>query len=72
MLQELVKLLNMEQFELLYYRLLPVEGLTIYTQVTLVFEWFPHLNTVYQIVCDLEISRLYIFELWDLQNANVA
>ena len=41
MLQEPVKLLNMEQFELLYYRLLLVEGVTIYIQVTLVLNGFP-------------------------------
>ena len=41
MLQEPVKLLNMEQFELLYYRLLPVESVTVYTQVTLVLNGFP-------------------------------
>ena len=41
MLKEPVKLLNMEQFEYLYYRLLPVEGITIYAQVTLVLNSFP-------------------------------
>ena len=41
MLQEPEKLLNMEQFELLYYRQLPVKGVTIYTQVTLVMNGFP-------------------------------
>ena len=39
MLQEPVNLLNMEQFELLYYRLLPVEGVTIHTGNVSV-EWF--------------------------------
>ena len=41
MLQEPIKLLNIEQFELLYYRLLSVEGVTIYKQVTLVLNGFP-------------------------------
>ena len=40
MLQEPVKLLTMEQVELLYYRLLPVEGVTISTQLTLVLNGF--------------------------------
>ena len=40
MLQEPVKLLKIEQFVLLYYRLLPAEGVTIYTQVTLVLNGF--------------------------------
>ena len=41
MLQGPVKLLNMEQLELLYYRLLPVDCVTIYTQVALVLNGFP-------------------------------
>ena len=35
MLLESLKLLKYEQFVLLYYRLLPVKGVTIYTQVIL-------------------------------------
>ena len=35
MLLKPVKLLKKEQFAPLYYRLLPVEGVTIYTQVML-------------------------------------
>ena len=41
MLQEPVKLLNMKQFELLYYRVLPVEAVTNYIQVTLMLNGFP-------------------------------
>ena len=36
MLLKPVKLLKKEQFVLLYYRLLPVEGVTIYTQAIII------------------------------------
>ena len=55
MLQEPVKLLNLEQFKLLYYRLLPEKRYYLHTG-NVSAEWFPRLNTVHQIVCDLEIS----------------
>ena len=41
MLQKPVKLLKKEKVVLPYYRLPPVEGVTIYTQVMLVLNRFP-------------------------------
>ena len=64
MLQGPVKLLKKEQFVLLYYRLLPAEGATIYSYTGNVsFERSPYLNIVHQIWSILFFSR---FILWSL------
>ena len=41
---------------LLYYRLLPVEDVPIYSHIILELNFSPHLNIVHQFVRDLEIS----------------